>query len=126
MKYTERITYRVVATGSAVVCAVLALIWIAVPGFLITLWGLTDSPDADTIGRRGGALFLGIALVLFLSRAAAPSPERRAIAVGFGIACLALAAFSLSALLTVAGPWILLALVVEVLLGAAMLTVASR
>ena len=55
--------------------------------------------DNVVMARRGGALFLGLAAMLFLARNAESSPTRRAISIGLCLACATLAMLGL-------GEWI--------------------
>jgi hypothetical protein len=111
-------SFRTLALAASSIFFALALIWLSVPQFI--LWVLqVDSPEpALLVARRDGALFLGVAAVLYLARNAENSPTRRAIAIGLSVACGALAALSLYELVAQhAGMAVGLAFLVEMALA---------
>ena len=71
------------------------------------------------VARRGGALFLGLGVMLWLARDAQSSPAREAMAVGFAASCAVLAALGICEFAAGhAGVGIWLAIAVEVPLAA--------
>ena len=77
------------------ICVLLAVTWLLASQFILRLWEIGDPEPALVVARRGGALFLGLAAMLFLARDAENSPARRAISVGLCVACATLAALGL-------------------------------
>jgi hypothetical protein len=74
--------------------------------FLTGAWGLAlnrvlsfldvpYTPSAALVARRYGALYLAIAVILFLARNAERSPVRSALALGVAVGCGALAVLGL-------------------------------
>ncbi len=87
-----KLSFRGVAIAGSDICLALAALWLGAPQFLLWIWQV-NSPDSTLlVARRGAALFLGLAVMLWLARNAESSPTRDAIATGFSISCAALAA----------------------------------
>ena len=113
-----RLSFRGLAVIASGVCILLAAVWLAVPQLLLSLWQVDAVPPALLAARRGGALFLGLGLMLWLARNAGPSPARSAIAAGLSLSCGALAILgALEFALGHAGAGIWLAIAVEAALG---------
>ena len=116
--------FQTVATATAGVCAGLALIWLCAPDLLLALWGVAYSYPAGLVGRRGAALFAGIAVMLWQARQAVPSPARSAMAQGMIVGCVLLAVSGAVELCTGhAGPGILIAVAAEGAIAAAFLAI---
>lgn len=121
------ISFCHLAQGAAGICCALAVIWICTPQFLLTLWSVPTSDAAALVCRRSGALFAGIACMLFQLRHARPSPVRAAVANAVAVACSMLALLGgADFALGHAGPGILLAVAVEVTLAAAFMLTKNR
>ncbi len=90
-RVTTLLSFHAVSIIAAIVCFVLAVIWLFVPEILLRLWGVAYSQPVGVVSRRGAALFLCVGIMLFLVRNAEPSPSRNAIAAGFVVGCLTLA-----------------------------------
>lgn len=117
-----QISYQSLATVTAVICFSLAGIWLLVPKRLLSVWGIPFSQPVGVVSRRGGALFLGIGVMFFMTRHIPLSPERTALSVGFTVACFTLASLGMLEFLTKqARVGILLAVVVELSLAIAFL-----
>ncbi len=68
--------------------------------FMLKQWGI-DATDASLVmSRRLGAVYLGIALLFFLGRSAAPSVLRFAVCAGLGVAIGLLACLGLFELMS--------------------------
>lgn len=113
--------FKSVATLGATLFAVLAVAFFAVPDVVTAAWGLMLDGDAAYMGQRLAAVFAGFAVMLFLARDAPPSPARRALALGVATGMILLACVGLwgMAVGTVGGG-MLLAVAVEVVIGAAL------
>ena len=119
--------FRFLALGSSLLAGCLAILWLVAPGFFVWMWQLQPGSGTDMVGRRCGALFAGIAVMLYLARGSGPGKERDAISIGFAIGCLLLATTGAAALYSgTAGIGILLAIAVELLLAAAFLNTVRR
>jgi hypothetical protein len=113
-----RLSFRNLAVITSGVCILLAAIWMAAPQLLLNMWQVDDAPPALLVARRGGALFLGLGLMLWLARNAEVSSARNAIAAGLSTSCATLAILgTLEFALGHAGAGIWLAIVVEAALG---------
>lgn len=125
-KTPMNLTFRRVAIVSAFVCFALALTWTLTPDLLLSTWDVEFCDAAGLVGRRGAAMFAGIGIVFFSARDAEPSSARDALVAGFVFSCFALAALGVFEYVTGhAGPGILSAVVVEIVLALAFLY-ASR
>jgi len=115
-----RLRFRAVALVLAVFCGVLAAGWLAAPRLLLATWDLPLDPAARVMALRTAALYLGLGVILFLARGQPPSPARRALAVGSAVVCAALAIAAVGSLAAgLAGPGVLIPVVVEVVAAAA-------
>jgi hypothetical protein len=85
------VSFRQAAIAGSGICFVLAAAWMGAPQFILWIWQINGSDSALLMARRGAALFLGIAVMLWLARDTESSPTRHAIAVGFSVACVVLA-----------------------------------
>jgi hypothetical protein len=83
--------FRRVAVLSSAVCIVLSVVWIAAPQILPGLWQVQSSYESGLIGRRAGALFLGVGVAFFAARDAPLSPLRSALLRSACLSCVVLA-----------------------------------
>ena len=114
--------FRSVATLGATLFSVLAVAFFAVPNVVTAAWGLLLEGDAAFMGQRLAAAFAGFAVMLFLVRDAPASPARRAVAFGVATALLLVACVGVLGMIQdTVGGGILLAIVVEVVIGAALI-----
>lgn len=74
---------------------VLGLRFLFAGASVLTEWGMTVSDGPLVMGRRLGVLYLGLALLFFLGRAAPPSDLRSAVCLGVGSASAMLAGLGL-------------------------------
>lgn len=87
--------FEVVATAAALVCGLLGALWLAVPQLPLALFQIDSGQGALLVGQRGGALFAGLAVVFAGARQAPPSAVRHALAKGFMVSCVLLAALGM-------------------------------
>ena len=114
------LSFRTLATATALLCFVLALVWGLRPDLLLGMWGVTSSDATGLVARRSAALFLGIGIMFYRARHAPPSDTRRAMTSGFAIGCLVLAVLGVCEWFSGnAGPGIFLAVATETVLGLA-------
>jgi hypothetical protein len=85
------LSFRSVATLSALIFGALALAWVFAPGALLSSWGVDLSNSAGLVGRRGAALYAGMGIMFFSARNTQPSPARSALLRGAVVTCLLLA-----------------------------------
>jgi len=108
--------FQPVCTIASVLCLALALVWLIAPELILWSWGVDYTASAGIVGRRSAALFLGIGVMMARMRTATPSTSRTALADGFALSCVILAALGLGELwVGHAGPGIALAVTVELL-----------
>jgi hypothetical protein len=85
--------FTVVATATSVAGLMLGIGWLLGGALLLRRWGMEAHADGLLAGRRLGAAYLGISLMLFLGRSAPASPIRDAVCAGM-LCALALMAAS--------------------------------
>ena len=78
-----------VATTVAIVAALIGLLWFFAGSLLFKRLGIDSDPVGLMMGRRIGAIYLGICIILFLSRNALPSDVRSSVCIGlaFSLTC---------------------------------------
>ena len=84
--------FAVVAMATSVAGLVLGIGWALGGTLLLRRWGMEAHADGLLAGRRLGAAYLGIALMLFLGRSAPPSQLRDAVCAGMLCALVLMAA----------------------------------
>jgi hypothetical protein len=89
------LSFRQAAVAGSSICFALAAVWMGAPQFIIWVWQINGSDSTVMVARRGAALFLGLAVMLWLARNTDNSPTRHAMAVGFSVSCAALAALGI-------------------------------
>lgn len=120
-----KISFRSVAILFALIFFALALTWMFAPGVLLSSWGVDLTSQAGLVGRRGAALYAGMGVMFLNARNAAPSPARSALLRGTVVTCLLLAVLGISELVNGhAGPGILVAVAIEIVLVMAFIHVA--
>ncbi|WP_138995702.1 hypothetical protein [Sphingomonas sp. PAMC 26621] len=77
--------------GFSAVSACLASVYIVSPQLIFWLFGMPLQSGALVMARRGGALFLGIAILLYRIRSTDDRSTRMAISTGLLTSCAALA-----------------------------------
>lgn len=112
-------SFRLMAYVMTIGGSVLGLRFIFAGASILKEWGIAVADGPLVICRRLGAIYLGLALLFFLGRAAGPSDLRSAVCVGIGGASTLLAGlglFELSAGRISAG--IIIPSIVEIVLAA--------
>jgi hypothetical protein len=119
------INFKILAVLSAVLCFVLACIWMFAPDVLLAVWGVPYSEPVGLVARRGAALFVAIGTMFYMTRNSEISLPRYGLIVGFALGCVTLAALGVFERVSGhAGPGILSAVVVEVSFAVAFIIVA--
>ena len=72
-------TFRTLMTIKAVVCLLFGPAMVIAPGFVMSILGVTLSPDVALPAREYGAALCGNLLLCWFARNAGPSDTRRAI-----------------------------------------------
>ena len=115
-----QLSFRHLATFTALLCFALALVWGLRPDLLLWLWSVEYSSATGLVARRNAALFLAIGIMFYRARRTVPSATRRAMTTGFVTGCFVLAILGISEWINGhAGPGILLAVITETALGLA-------
>jgi hypothetical protein len=91
-------TFQIMALVMTVGGSLLGVRFIFAGGWVLKEWGMEETAGALVLFRRIGAIYLGLALMFFLGRAAAPSDIRSAVCLVTGgaialLACLGLFEF---------------------------------
>jgi len=84
-------TFATVATAAACAALLLSVGFLFASRFMLAQWGLDATTAGLVLGRRIGAIYLGMSLLLFLGRSAPPSDLRSAVCAGLGLAIALLA-----------------------------------
>lgn len=79
-------TFRHVTTATAVIALVLGLGYVFAGHLVVGRWQLEATPGVLLMGRRMGALYLGLAVLFFAARGCGPSPARSAMCLGAAVA----------------------------------------
>lgn len=111
--------FTIIAATTAIAGMLLGVGWLVAPRLMHTRWAISATEQSLLVGRRLGAAYLGIAIMLFLGRSAPPSELRTAVCVGMLVAMLVLAGLGLHAWRSNrVGKGILPSVILEVLLAA--------
>ncbi|WP_424974966.1 hypothetical protein [Dinoroseobacter sp. S124A] len=112
------LSYRLAARIAGGVFAVLCATLILVPEVILWLFDLAGAASAEVLAKRAGILFLGLALVLFLTQAHGPNPTRKAVQQAGAVMLCAMAVLGAAEWLQDGvGPGIWLAILAEILLA---------
>ena len=92
-------SFRIMAYVTTVAGSILGLRFIFFGPSVLKQWGIEATDGSLFMCRRYGALYLGLVVLCFLGRNAAPSDLRSAVSLGIGgaialLACLGLLEFS--------------------------------
>ncbi|MES2932717.1 MAG: hypothetical protein V4805_04440 [Pseudomonadota bacterium] len=118
--------FKTVAIATSIVAFAIATILFVQPQLIFTLWQVDFSYPTGLVGRRAAAIFIGIGLMLVIARNTEPSLARSAMEKGMACTLLLLATLGTFEFVTGhAGPGILSAVLVEILLALGFLN-ASR
>src|SRR5690348_9675390 len=71
------------------------ILWLAAPGFMGKYWRMAPGENLDYMGRRYGALLIGLGVTVWLGRNAPESPARRALMIGALVSLVLTTALSL-------------------------------
>ena len=111
--------FNIVATTTAIAGLILGIGWLFAGNLLHKRWRMEPSEPSLLIGRRLGAAYVGISIMLLLGRSASRSDLRTAICIGMLVALTILAGLGLRELIARrVGPGILVSVVLEVILVA--------
>jgi len=84
-------TFRIIAVITAIVTLVLGVGYLFVGAIVVGRWEIQPTESVLLLGRRMGALYLGLSVIFFLARSAPVSLSRAALCTGTAVACSLLA-----------------------------------
>ncbi len=112
-------SYRLLCVLTAMICLILALCLLLVPGLIHWLFGIEAVSESLLMARRAGFLFIGLSGLYWSVRELPASSMRNGVAKGSILMLMGLALLGLWELsFGIAGPGILLAIGTEVVLAA--------
>lgn len=116
-------TFRLAASLTALICAILVPILLLEPASYMGTYGVQSTDAADFMSRRAAPTLLGFAVLLWLARDADPSPIRRAISAGVIVCFAGIAATGIYEFATGTASWaILVAAAGELVIAAVFLS----
>ena len=118
--------FRAVAVITAVVTLVLGVGYLFGGSLMVGRWRIEPTTSVLLLGRRMGALYLGLSVIFLLARSAPVSVARTALCAGTAVTCSLLAflgvfEFSVGRV----GPGILVSVALEALLALAYIWILS-
>jgi hypothetical protein len=84
-------SFNVVASATALVVFLLGVGWLFFGPLLLRRWGIESNSNALLVGRRLGAAYVGVSILLAMGRLAPPSALRDAVCAGLLLAMVLLA-----------------------------------
>ena len=117
-------SFKTTSIVAALVTFVLGAGYLFVGPQIVGRWRLEPTASVLLMGRRIGALYLGLSVMFFLARCIGPSSARTALSAGTMVACILLALTGVQALSTgLVSSGMLISVAVEILLAVAFLRV---
>ncbi len=112
--------FKTVAVVTAVVAFILGLAYLFAGELVVGRWQIEPTDSVLLLGRRMGALYLGLSVILFLARSTPVSPARTALSAGAAVTLWLLVFLGVCELVAGhAGPGILASILVETVLALA-------
>ncbi len=117
-------SFKTTSIVAALVTFVLGAGYLFVGPLIVGRWRLEPTAGVLLMGRRIGALYLGLSVIFFLARCLGPSSARTALSAGTVVACSLLAFTGVQSLSTgLVGSGMLISVAVEILLAVAFLRI---
>lgn len=117
-------SYTVVAVSTSIASFVLGLGWLFAGGLVLKRWTIEANSTSLLVGRRLGAVYVSMAVLLFFARSAPPSELRTAVCTSVLVALALLAGLGIFELSRGrAGKGILVSVGLELVLAAGFLSV---
>jgi hypothetical protein len=88
-------SFNIVVTITSIAGLVLGIGWMFAGSKLFKRWGIDAHVDGLLVGRRLGAVYLGVSMMLFMGRSAPPSDLRVAVCIGMLFSMVVLAGLGL-------------------------------
>lgn len=89
------LSYSLVSKLASALCFILFATLLLVPGLIYWIFELVGNDVSDLMAKRAAMLFLGIAVLIFLSRNASPSQLRANLCFGLAVMMAGLAGVGL-------------------------------
>jgi hypothetical protein len=80
------VSFRTIAVITAIVAFVLGVGYLFAGALVVGRWQIDPTDSVLLLGRRWGALYLGLSIIYFLARSAPVSVARRALSAGTAVA----------------------------------------
>jgi len=110
--------FEALAIATSIATLILATGWLFFGRLMLKRWRITATATDLLLGRRIGAIYLGLSLIFFLARTAPTSDLRSSLSVGALLVCSMLAGLGLYEFrVRRVGPAILVSVAVEVVLA---------
>jgi hypothetical protein len=120
-------SFRVVAIITAAVLFVLGLGYLFAGSLVVARWHIEPTDAVLLLGKRIGALYLGLSVMFFLARSVPISIARTALSAGAVVVCTLLSALGVYELLVGhSGPGILVSACIEALLAVAYASILCK
>ncbi|MFV0322584.1 MAG: hypothetical protein ACK5LE_09430 [Alphaproteobacteria bacterium] len=111
-------SYRFTATACMILFSLLAICFIIYPPLFVYIFGLDSSSSVYVVLRRSGVVFMGLAVIMGLTRGFSVDATQKAIIKSFVLAFFALAALGITEWFKgTVGSGVWLAIIVEILFG---------
>ncbi len=78
--------FKVIATVTAIIAFVLGVVYLFAGELAVGRWQIQPTESVLLLGRRMGALYLGLSIMFFLARSAPASTTRTALGAGTAVA----------------------------------------
>jgi hypothetical protein len=91
----KALDFTTVALATSVLGLLLGVGWLFAGPLVLRRWNVPAEPAALLVGRRLGAVYVGMAVLLFLARSTPASPVRSALCIGLAVSMALLAAVGL-------------------------------
>lgn len=120
-------SFKTIVTITAIIALLLGVGYLFFGALVIGRWQLQPTESVLLLGRRLGAFYLGLSLILFLARSAPVSVIRTALSAGAAVILLLLVILGIYEFLTGhAGSGILISVFIELLLALGFIRIIFR
>jgi hypothetical protein len=89
--WEQHVTFRATATAAALIAFILGVGYLFAGHLVVGRWEVEPTHGVLLMGRRMGAVYLGLSAMFFAARSAGPSPARSALSGGAASALFLLA-----------------------------------
>ena len=119
--------YKTACTLTALVCLVLFIIFVTIPGSYTAGYGVPADAGGAFLGRRASPMLLGLAILLWMLRDQSDVGVQRAVALAMAVSFAGIALTGVYAFMTgVASQTIVIAALGELVIAGAFLVIMRR